>query len=197
MFGNIMKQEIDATQSLISAPLGHFLDFRDFCSNIHLNYEFLTSAGHAIPELTRIDSFIHSIQPYTQFDAYVTTWTTANALCSRTLSSLTNFLLDQYGDIPTENAPHGHNAFFVEKGKGKYGKGKGKNKGKPKGKRRGSKRSHGSVYLSFFVWFVFIEPPCQTCSHHVSNYTYFDARSQSRQTLSLLLVPRMKILSPR
>ncbi len=71
MFGNITKQEIDATQALISAPLGHFLDFRDFCSNIYLNYEFLTSAGHTIPELIRIDSFIHSIQPYTQFDAYL------------------------------------------------------------------------------------------------------------------------------
>jgi hypothetical protein len=60
MFGTITKQEIDATQALISAPLAHFLDFRDFCSNIHLNYEFLTAAGHAIPELTRIDSFTRS-----------------------------------------------------------------------------------------------------------------------------------------
>ena len=55
MFGNITKQEIDATQALISAPLGHFLDFRDFCSTLHLNYEFLAAAGHTIPELTRID----------------------------------------------------------------------------------------------------------------------------------------------
>jgi hypothetical protein len=91
--------------ALISAPLGHFLDFRDFCSNIHLSYEFYTSAGHTIPKLTRIDSFIHSIQPYTQFDAYLTTWTTctANALGALTLASLTNFLLDQYGDMSTEN----------------------------------------------------------------------------------------------
>jgi hypothetical protein len=37
MFGNITKQEIDSTQALISAPLGHFLDFRDFCSNLYLN----------------------------------------------------------------------------------------------------------------------------------------------------------------
>ena len=145
MFGSITKKKIDATQSLISAPLGHFLDFRDFCSNIHLNYEFLTSAGHAIPELTRIDSFIHSIQPYTQFDAYLTNWTTtANALGSRTLASFTNFLLDQYGDMPTENAPRGGNAFSVEKSKRKYGKGKGKDKGKSKGKGCGAKRSHDS-----------------------------------------------------
>ena len=95
MFGTITKQEIDATQALISAPLVHFLDFRDFCSNIHLNYEFLTATGHAIPELTRIDSFTRSIEPFTQFDSYLTTWTTSNALGSRTLASLTKFLLDQ------------------------------------------------------------------------------------------------------
>jgi hypothetical protein len=35
MFGNITKQEIDATQALISAPPAHFLDFRDFCSTLH------------------------------------------------------------------------------------------------------------------------------------------------------------------
>jgi hypothetical protein len=96
MFGNITKQEIDTTQSIISVPLGNFLDFRDFCSNIHLNYEFLSSAGHNIPELTRIDSFIHSIQPFTQFDPYLTTWTTANALSTRTLTSLTDFLLTSH-----------------------------------------------------------------------------------------------------
>jgi hypothetical protein len=49
-FGNISKQEIDATQALISAPHGHFIDIRDFCSTLHLNYEFLTAAGHTIPE---------------------------------------------------------------------------------------------------------------------------------------------------
>jgi hypothetical protein len=122
MFGTITKQEIDATQALISAPLVYFLHFRDFCSNIHLKYEFLTAAGHAIPEHTRIDSFTRSIKSFTQFDSYLTTWTTSNALGSRTLGSLTKFLLDQYGDMPTENAPRGGNAFYV----GKYGKGKGK-----------------------------------------------------------------------
>lgn len=139
MFGTITKQEIDATQAIISAPLVHFLDFRDFCSNIHLNYEFLTAAGHAIPELTRIDSFVRSIESFTQFDSYITTWTTSNALGSRTLASLTKFLLDQYGDMPTENAPRGGNAFYVGKSKGKKGKGKGKDQ--EKGKGRGSKRT--------------------------------------------------------
>ena len=140
MFGNITKQEIDATQAIISAPLGNFLDFHDFCSNIHLNYEFLSSAGHNIPKLTRIDSFIHSIQPFTQFDPYLTTWTTANALGTRTLTSLTDFLTKQYGDMPTENAPRGGNAFSIGKGKCK-----GKHKGKDtKGKGRGAKRGRDS-----------------------------------------------------
>jgi hypothetical protein len=101
MFGTITKQEIDANQALISAPLAHFLDFRDFCSNIHLNYEFLAATGHAIPELTRIDSFTRSIEAFTQFDSCLKTWTTSNALGSRTLGSLTKFLLEQYGDMPT------------------------------------------------------------------------------------------------
>jgi hypothetical protein len=124
MFGTITKQEIDATQALISAPLAHFLDFHDFCSKIHLNYEFLTAAGHAIPELTRIDSFTRSIEAFTQFDSYLTTWTNSNALGSRTLNSLTKFLLDQYGDMPTENGPRGGKAFYVGRyNKGKKGKG--------------------------------------------------------------------------
>jgi hypothetical protein len=163
MFGTITKQEIDATQALISAPLVHFLDFRDFCSNIHLNYEFLTAAGHAIPELTRIDSFTRSIEPFTQFDSYLTTWTTSNALGSRTLASLTKFLLDQYGDMPTENAPRGGNAFYV----GKHGKGKGKDKGKGKGKdsdkgKRGTKRSRDTdTSLSSFASSSSSAPPAK------------------------------------
>jgi hypothetical protein len=143
MFGTITKKETDATQAIISAPLTHFLDFRDFCSNVHLNYEFLTSAGHTIPELTRINSFMRSIENFTQFDPYVTTWTTANALGTRTLASLTKFLLDQFGDMPTESAPRGGNAFYVGKHKGKKGKG-GKTKDQDKGKGRGSKRTRDS-----------------------------------------------------
>jgi hypothetical protein len=62
MLGTITKH---ATQAFIPALLAHFLDFRDFCSNIHLNYEFLNVAGHANPELTRIDSFTRSIEAFT------------------------------------------------------------------------------------------------------------------------------------
>jgi hypothetical protein len=189
MFGNITKQEIDASQALISVALGHFLDFCDFCSNIHLNYNFFTSAGHTIPELTRIDSFIQSIQPHTQFDAYQTTWTTANVLCARTLASLTNFLLDQYDNMPTENAPRG--------GKGKYGKGKGKDKGKSKGKGRGAELSHDSDSTSLSSFgSSSSNPPAKHARITSQTTPILTTDHNPRQTLSLLLVPRMELLSP-
>jgi hypothetical protein len=132
---------------LSSQPLAHFLGFRDFCSNIHLNYEFLTAVDHAIPELTRIGSFTRFIEAFTHFDSYLTNWTTSNALGSRTLISLTKFLLDQYGDMPpTENAPRGGNAFYVGKSKGKKDKGKGKEHDKGKG--CGFKRNYDNTGTS-------------------------------------------------
>jgi hypothetical protein len=143
MFGTITKHEIDATQSAIMAPLVLFANFRDFCSSMTQNCEFLTNCGHNIPELTRIDNFISSIQAWPQFDSYITTWRTDTALNLCTLASLQQYLLNQYGDMPGETAPRGGNAFHA-KGKGKP-KGKGKGKGKPdkgKGRGHGQKRTH-------------------------------------------------------
>ncbi len=144
MVGTITKHEIDATQAAIMAPLVLFVNFRDFCSSMTQNYKFLTSCGHNIPELTRLDNFTASIQAWPQFDSYITTWRTDTALNQRTLASLQQYLLDQYGDMPGETVPRGGNAFHV-KGKGKP-KGKGKGKGKlEKGKGRGGqgqKRTH-------------------------------------------------------
>jgi hypothetical protein len=180
MFGNITKQEIDATQALISAPLGHFLDFRDFCSTLHLNYEFLTAAGHTIPELTLFDSFVASIQAYTQFDPYLTTWTTANALGHRTLTSLTTFLLAQYGDMPTETAPRGGNAFYVTKGKDGKGKGKdGKGKDKDKDSTRGTKRAMDpSTSLSSFGSSSSAPAAKAPTSAYIRHNTSIDRRTQ-------------------
>jgi hypothetical protein len=136
MFGTITKHEIDATQAAIMAPLVLFANSRDFCSSMTQNYEFLTSCGHNIPELTRIDNFTASSQAWPQFDSYITTWRTVTTLNQRTLASLQQYLLDQYGDMPGETAPRGGNAFQV-KGIGKP-KGKGKRRGKlEKGKGRG------------------------------------------------------------
>jgi hypothetical protein len=71
MFGTITKHEIDATQAAIMVPLVLFANFRDFCSSMTQNYEFLTACGHNIPELTRIDNFLASIQAWPKFDPYV------------------------------------------------------------------------------------------------------------------------------
>ena len=88
-------------------------------------------------------SFTRSIEQFTQFDSYLTTWTTSNALGTRTLSSLTKFLLEQFGDMPTEHAPRGGNAFYAGKDKGKgRGKGKGKGKDQDKGKRGAKLREY-------------------------------------------------------
>ncbi len=77
MFGTITKHEIDATQAAINAPLVLFANFRYFCSSMTQNYEFLTACGHNIPELTRIDNFLASIQALPQFDPYIITWRTS------------------------------------------------------------------------------------------------------------------------
>ena len=148
MFGTITKHEIDATQAAINAPLVLFANFRDFCSSMTQNYEFLTACGHNIPELTRIDNFLASIQAWPQFDPYITTWRTDTALNQRTLAALQQYLLKQYEDMPGETAPRGGNAFYTTpKGKGKYkGKGKGKHD-KGKGRGHGQKRTHDGNHV--------------------------------------------------
>jgi hypothetical protein len=192
MFGTITKQEIDAnTQARISAPLAHFLDFRDFCSNIHLNYEFLTAAGHAIPELTRIDSFTRFIEAFTQFDSYLTTWTTSNALGSRTLGFLTKFLLEQYGDMPTENAP----CVLCWQIWQRQGQGKRPRQGP--GQRHTRNQTHQRPCqhrnVPVIICFVFFGPQTSNIEHNPGPHS----RTEPRKTLPLLLVPRMEFFPSR
>jgi hypothetical protein len=56
----ITHHEIAATETAIAASLSQFNQFHDFCSNTTRNYEFLQTAGHNVPELTRIDVFVAS-----------------------------------------------------------------------------------------------------------------------------------------
>jgi len=63
-FGTITHHEISATETAIAAPLAQFTQFRDFCSNATRNYEFLQTAGHNVPELTRIDVFVSSLSTW-------------------------------------------------------------------------------------------------------------------------------------
>jgi hypothetical protein len=94
MFGTITKHQIDATQDANLAPLAHFAISRDFCSSITQNYEFLTNAGHNIPELTRIDNFLAVVQTWSQIDTHITTWRVNTPLVQRTLAFLQQHLLD-------------------------------------------------------------------------------------------------------
>jgi hypothetical protein len=130
MFGTLTKDEITTTQGIIAAPLVHFAGFREFCSTVTRNYEFLSAAKHIVPELTRIDIFTTSIQPWPQFDPYITAWQQSTTLANRTLVSLVDYLLANYGDMLKDHQSRGGNAFWVSKGKGKKGKGSGQGKGK-------------------------------------------------------------------
>jgi hypothetical protein len=154
MFGTLTKDKITTTQSIIAAPLVHFTDFREFCTTVTRNYEFLSDAKHIVPELPRIDIFTTSIQPWPQFDPYITSWQQSTTLANRTLISLIDYLLANYGDMPKDYQSRGGNAFWVSKGKGKKGKGsergkgkyfydsKGTDSGKGKGRGYGTKRTH-------------------------------------------------------
>jgi hypothetical protein len=141
-FGTITHHEIAATETAIAAPLSQFNQFRDICSNTIRNYEFLQTAGHNVPELTRIDVFVASLSLWPQLTI---------AFDQRTLQSLVTHLLSQYGDMPPESQPRGGNAFQFQKGN--KGKDKGKNKSKKgKGRGQGTKRSYDedSTSLSSF-----------------------------------------------
>jgi hypothetical protein len=105
MFGTIIKHEIDATQEAILTPLVHFTNCWDFSSSITQNYEFLSSAGRNIPELTCIDNFLSVVQAWSQFNTYISTWRANTPLGQRTLASLQKHLLDQYGDMPHLTSP--------------------------------------------------------------------------------------------
>jgi hypothetical protein len=150
-FGTITHHEISATETAIAAPLSQFNQFRDFCSNTIRNYEFLQTAGHNVPELTRIDVFVASLSTWPQFESHISFWKTTTAFDQRTLQSLVTHLLSQYGDMPPESQPRGGNAFQFQRGH--KGKGKGKHKGKKgKGRGQGTKRSYDedSISLSSF-----------------------------------------------
>ena len=120
MFGTLTKDEVTTTQSIIAAPLIHFADFREFCSTITRNYEFLSAANQVVSELTRIDTFATSIPAWSQFDPYMmTSWQQSTTLVNRTLQSLVDYLLANYGNMPKDHQSRGGNAFWISKGKGK------------------------------------------------------------------------------
>jgi hypothetical protein len=70
-FGTITHHEIAATEAAIAAPLSQFNQFRVLCSSITRNYEFLQTAGHNVPELTRIDVFVAVLHRWPQFETHI------------------------------------------------------------------------------------------------------------------------------
>ena len=182
-FGTITHHEITATETAIAAPLSQFNQFRDFCSNIIRNYEFLRTAGHNVPEITRIDVFVAALSTWPQFETHISFWKTTTALDRRTLQSLVTHLLSQYGDMPPESQPRGGNAFQLHKGH--KGKGKGKNKGKKgKGRGQGTKRPYedDSVSLSSFS-----TTPSSATQYAKDNAQYWHRGYQPNPTTSLTL----------
>jgi hypothetical protein len=131
----------------LKRPLANFEDFLDHVTDHIDNYESLRSFNQQqVANITKIQTFKESIKRWPQFDALIATWEMDNNnVLTRAFSNFTDYLVNQYGNLPTDVKPRGGNAYNVRqagKGKGEgKGRGKGKHdkgKGKPdKGKGRG------------------------------------------------------------
>ena len=125
-------QDITTVETDLKRPLNNFEDFLDHVTD-HINhYESLRSFNQQVSNITKIQTFKESIKRWPQFDS----------LIARAFSSFTDYLISQYGNLPTDAKPRGGNALNAYKGKKGKGKGKGhKGKGKQdKGKSRGAGR---------------------------------------------------------
>ena len=143
-------QDITTVENDLKRPLAHFEDFLDHVTDHLNNHESLRSFNQPASNITKIQTFKESIRRWPQFDTLIATWEINNSnVVTRQFSDFTDYLCNQYGNLPTDVKPRGGNAYNVRqagrgrgrpKGKGK-GKGKGKDdrgKGKPdKGKGRG------------------------------------------------------------
>jgi hypothetical protein len=115
-----------------------------------------------VSNITKIQTFKESIKRWPQFDFLIETWEFTNInVLTRNFSLFTDYLISQYGNLPTDAKPRGGNAFNANKGKKGNGKGKGhKGKGKQdKGKSRGAGR--------FVYWYWDSEdiPPAKRPRH--------------------------------
>jgi hypothetical protein len=103
---------------------------------------YAVSINQQVSNITKIQIFKESIKRWPQFDTLIATWEIDNNnVLTRSFAHFTDYLINQYGNLPTDVKPRGGNAYNVrQSGKGKpKGKGKGdKGKGKSdKGKGRG------------------------------------------------------------
>jgi hypothetical protein len=136
-------QDITTVETDLKRPLNNFEDFLDHVTD-HINhYESLRSFNQQVSNITKIQTFKESIKRWPQFDSLIDAWGLSNNnVLTRDFSSFTDYLISQYGNLPTDAKPRGGHAFNANKGKKGKGKGKG-HKGKDKqnkGKSRGAGR---------------------------------------------------------
>ena len=136
-------QDITTVETDLKRPLNNFEDFLDHVTD-HINhYESLRSFNQQVSNITKIQTFKESIKRWPQFDSLIDAWELSNNnVLTRDFSSFTDYLISQYGNLPTDAKPRGGNAFNANKGKKGKGKGKG-HKGKDKqnkGRSRGAGR---------------------------------------------------------
>jgi hypothetical protein len=135
-------QDITTVENDFKRPLTNFEDFLDHVTDHINNYESLRSFNQQVANITKIQTFKESIKRWPQFDALIATWEMDNNnVLTRAFANFTDYLVNQYGNLPTDVKPRGGNAYNVRQaGKGKDGKGKGKGEGKwkhEKGKGKG------------------------------------------------------------
>jgi hypothetical protein len=145
-------QDITTVDNDLKRPLAHFEDFLDHVTDHINNYDSLRSFNQPVSNITKIQTFKESIKRWPQFDTLIATWEIDNNnVLQRDFGQFTDYLVSQYGNLPTDVKPRGGNAYNVrqsgkskgkgkgkpDKGKGKYDKGKGKH---DRGKGRGAGR---------------------------------------------------------
>jgi hypothetical protein len=135
-------QDITTVEADFKRPLAHFEDFIDHVTDHSNHYEALRSFNQQVTNITKTQTFKESIKRWPQFDSVIATWEMDNNnILTRDFSSFVDYLISQYGNLPTDTKPGGGNAYNIQKCKRGKGKDKGKEKGKPgKGKGRGNGR---------------------------------------------------------
>ncbi len=137
-------QDITTVEADLKRPLTNFEDFLDHVTDHINNYESLRSFNQQVANITKMQTFKDTLQRWPQFDPIISTWEMDNNnTLTRNFTSFTDYLVSQYGNLPTDVKPRGGNAYNILR-KGKKGKRKGngdKDKGKQsKGKGRGGGR---------------------------------------------------------
>jgi hypothetical protein len=129
----VTTDEIAIVEQALHTPLTFFTDFPDFIATLNMNYSFLNKNQYILPPLMQIQLLVSALQAFPQFLPYITIYNEKTPMLARTYDAFSQYLLDQYTNMPKEASSRGGHAYNSFKGKGKKGKNKG-NKGKGKRK---------------------------------------------------------------